>query len=200
MDTTEVTNEQFEKFVRHRLHHDRGADADERRISRTRRRRIWSPARSSSRRPTRSAAEQSFSMVALREGRELAASKVRTAISKAEKYPVVHVAIRRRGLREVGGQAAADRGGVGIRRARRPEREKLTPGGTNFARTANGWRTFQGKFPVKDKGDDGFPGIAPVANFRRTATASTTCRATSGNGAAIGIGRTTTPNSLRPAA
>ena len=52
--------------------------------------------------------------------------------------------------------------------------------------------TYQGKFPVKDAGEDGYAGIAPVNRFRRMATVFTTWPATSGNGAATGIGLTTT--------
>ena len=51
--------------------------------------------------------------------------------------------------------------------------------------------TYQGKFPMKDQGDDGYT-LAPVRNFHRMDTAFTTCQATSGNGAATGIGWTTT--------
>ena len=46
--------------------------------------------------------------------------------------------------------------------------------------------TWQGKFPVKDTGEDGYAGIARVLTSHRTATASTIWPAMLGNGAAIG--------------
>ncbi len=60
--------------------------------------------------------------------------------------------------------------------------------------------TWQGKFPVKDAGEDGFAGIAPVAKFPPTATAFTTWPATFGNGAAIGIVLIIMSNWRKPAA
>ena len=63
--------------------------------------------------------------------------------------------------------------------------DEFKPGGKFMA------NIYQGQFPVKDTGEDGFTGIAPVANrFPQMPTASTTWRATSGSGAAIGIART----------
>ena len=52
--------------------------------------------------------------------------------------------------------------------------------------------TYQGKFPVKDTGGDGFAGIAPVPLFPRTVMDSTKLAETFGSGLAIGIVRTTT--------
>ena len=52
--------------------------------------------------------------------------------------------------------------------------------------------TFQGKFPLKDKAEDGFAGIARWLNFLPTATACSTWRATCGSGAATGIAPITT--------
>ena len=69
-----------------------------------------------------------------------------------------------------------------------PWGDEFKPGGEFVA------NTYQGQFPVKDTGEDGFTGIAPVKSFPQMATASTTWRATSGNGAAIGIGRTIIKN------
>ena len=54
--------------------------------------------------------------------------------------------------------------------------------------------TYQGQFPVKDTGEDGFAGISPVRSFPQTATASTTWPATCGNGAVTGIGPTIISN------
>jgi hypothetical protein len=48
--------------------------------------------------------------------------------------------------------------------------------------------TFQGQFPVKDTGEDGFAGIASKS-FPPMATASTTWLATSCNRASIGLAR-----------
>ena len=62
-----------------------------------------------------------------------------------------------------------------------PWGDEFKPGGEFVA------NTYQGQFPVKDMGEDGFAGIAPVKSFPPMATASTTWQATSGNGAAIGI-------------
>ena len=55
---------------------------------------------------------------------------------------------RRRGLRGVGGQGAADRGGVGARGARRPRRRASSRGATSPSRTGSGWPTrWHGDFP-----------------------------------------------------
>ena len=69
----------------------------------------------------------------------------------------------RRGVREVGGQATADRGRMGVRRARRADRQAL-PWGDEFSRQAAArWPTrHQGHFPDHDAASDGFAGIAPV--------------------------------------
>ena len=78
------------------------------------------------------------------QGRELAPSarpEQRSSKGK-DNYPVVHVAYDdARGLREMGGQAAADRSRVGVRRARRPERASRSSGATSSGPTASGWRT-----------------------------------------------------------
>ena len=61
--------------------------------------------------------------------------------------------------------------------------------------------TFQGHFPDKNTGEDGYPGDrAGEGRSRRTATASTTWRATSGSGCPTGTGPTTTRASRPPAA
>jgi len=62
--------------------------------------------------------------------------------------------------------------------------DEFKPGGKWMA------NTYQGQFPVKDTGEDGFAGLAPVAQFPPTATGFTTWPATSGNGAATGTGLT----------
>ena len=67
----------------------------------------------------------------------------------ASDCPVVHVAYDdAHGLRDLGGQAAAHRGGVGVRGARRPVRASSIPGATNS--TSGGqWmaNSHQGHFP-----------------------------------------------------
>ena len=54
--------------------------------------------------------------------------------------------------------------------------------------------TYQGQFPVKDTGEDGFAGIAPVKSLRPTAMVSMRWSAMSGNGAATGLGQITVGN------
>ena len=53
--------------------------------------------------------------------------------------------------------------------------DEFTPGGQVMA-------NISGAFPDRDTGEDGFEGIAPVALFPPTATASSTWPGTSGNG------------------
>ena len=72
----------------------------------------------------------------------------------------------RGGLREVGGQGAADRGRMGVRRARRARRRRVSPGATsscpNGKPMANTW---QGEFPWQNLLEDGYEGTAPVGSF-----------------------------------
>ncbi len=108
---------------------------------------------------------------------------------------------RRGGLREVGRQAAADGSGMGIRRARRTLRQNVCVGrrvearrqmdGEHLPRAVSGEGHGRGWFRGPRAGRDNFP---------QTATASTTWPATSGNGAATGIGPTLTRGSSWPAA
>src|SRR5438094_10381815 len=101
-------------------------------------------------------------MVELRQGRELAAStgspnryqRQRKLSGGANRLS------RRRSLREMGGQTFADRSGVRIRRARGLS-GKTYVWGDEF-RPRGKWmaNTWQGKFPVKDTGEDGYAGIA----------------------------------------
>ncbi len=122
MDATEVTNEQFEKFVKATGYVTVAeTEADEGRVphraaGESRRRFDGLHADAAA-----GAAEQLFPMVELRARRELASSH------RAGQRPQGPREIsgganrlrRRGGLREVGGQAAAHGGGVGVRRARR---------------------------------------------------------------------------------
>ena len=69
-------------------------------------------------------------------------------------------------VRAVGRQASADRSGMGVRRARRPDRAALSLGRRVQERTAAGWRTpIRATFPITTRGADAFTGIAPVAQF-----------------------------------
>lgn len=72
--------------------------------------------------------------------------------------------------------------------------DEFKPGGKFMA------NTYQGQFPVKDIGQDGFAGIAPVKSLRLTAMVFTTWPAMCGNGAMTGIDPTTFSDSRRPAA
>ena len=72
---------------------------------------------------------------------------------------------RCRGVRPVGGQGAADRGRVGVRRARRSGRseyawgDEFMPGGPHMA------NTWQGEFPWQNRWSDGYEGTSPVGAF-----------------------------------
>ena len=100
---------------------------------------------------------------------------------------------RRRGVREVGGQAAADRSGMGVRGARRRLPASSMPGATTCGPAAS-WTAniYQGQFPdARRRRGRLRRHRAGGAASRRTATASTTSPATSGSGAATGIAPTT---------
>ena len=73
---------------------------------------------------------------------------------------------RRRGLRRVGGQGAADRGRVGVRRARRPRRRRVRLGRRVHARRAARWPTpGRARFPHAEPAADGFERTSPVGAF-----------------------------------
>ena len=87
-------------------------------------------------------------------------------INALDNHPVVHVVVRRRArLRAMGRQGIADRGGVGVRRARRARRRRIawgdefTPGGRHMA------NTWQGEFPRQNLDEDGFERTSPVTAF-----------------------------------
>ena len=71
-------------------------------------------------------------------------------------------------------------------------------GDTSAGRPVDG-QHYQGHFPDRDSGHDGFAGIARWGSFRRTATGCTTWRATCGSGAATGIAPTLRGSSPRRA-
>ena len=131
MDATEVTNEQFAGFVKATGYvtvaerTPRPEDFPGRAAGESRRRVGGLHAA----RPC-GAARRPFPVVGVREGRELAASR-RTGQLDRGQGAVSRRAHRLRGCRglcQVGRQAAADRGGMGVRRARRPDRQDLSLG------------------------------------------------------------------------
>ena len=70
---------------------------------------------------------------------------------------------RRDGVREVGGQAPADRGRVGVRGPRRAATASSTSGATEAAAASPRPTLWQGEFPDRDERKaDGFGGTAPV--------------------------------------
>ena len=92
----------------------------------------------------RGAARRSLPVVGLRAGRQLAASaRARRATLKGTRALSGRARRlrRRRRLRDVGRQAPADRGGVGVRRARRPVGQALRLGRRVPARRQDGWPT-----------------------------------------------------------
>ena len=85
--------------------------------------------------------------------RELAPSlrAARAAINGLDDHPVVHVAYRRcRGLRHMGRQGAADRGRVGVRRARRPRRRRVRLGRRVHARRQAHGQHLAGRIPARE--------------------------------------------------
>ncbi len=72
----------------------------------------------------------------------------------------------RRGVCELGRQGAADRGRVGVRRARRARGRGVLLGRRVHARTASRIaNTWQGEFPWQNLLEDGFEWTAPVGSF-----------------------------------
>ena len=73
---------------------------------------------------------------------------------------------RRRGVRPVGGEGAADRGGVGARRTRRARRRRVRVGRRVDSRTAATWRT-RGRASSRGRTcrTDGFERTSPVGAF-----------------------------------
>ena len=89
---------------------------------------------------------------------------------------------RRRRLRGLGGEGPAHRGGVGARRPRRPGGRALRVGRRADARRRHPANWWQGEFPWQNLALDGWPGTSPIGASRPTASACTTCAATSGSG------------------
>ncbi len=68
-----------------------------------------------------------------------------------ERHPVVHIAYSRRGgLRSLGRQGAADRGGVGVRRARWPRRRRVRLGRRVRAEGEADGEHVAGRVPVRE--------------------------------------------------
>ena len=85
----------------------------------------------------------------------------------ASDHPVVHVAFGdAEAFAALGGQGAADRGGVGVRRARAASMAPSTPGATSSPpRGRHMANTWQGEFPWQNLLDDGYEGTSPVDAF-----------------------------------
>ena len=140
-------------------------------------------------------ARRFFSMVELCAGRKLAASG--RTIEQPERIGAPscrpHRVGRCDGLRDVGGEAAAHRGGVRVRRARGTGSpslsvgERAEAGGNGFPRISG-----RGISPTRTAARMGISKRRRSLRSRPIATACTMWVATSGSGAPTGIGPTTT--------
>ena len=93
----------------------------------------------------------------------------------------------RRGVRGLGGQGAADRGRVGVRRARRARGRRVHLGRRALPRRQGDGEHLAGRVPLAEPEARRLRGhVAGRAASRRTATASTTWPATSGSGRPTG--------------
>ena len=99
-----------------------------------------------------------------------------SSIEGIDDHPVVHVGFDDAdGVRELGGQGAADRGGVGVRRARRPGRRRVRLGRRARARRQADGELLAGRIPDREPAPRRLRGdVAGRLVSRRTAGASTT--------------------------
>ena len=90
-----------------------------------------------------------------------------SSIDGLDEHPVVHVAYaRRRGLRALGGQGTADRGRVGVRRARRAGRRRVRLGRRVRRPAAGRWPTpGRASFPTRTCAPTATSGTSPVGRL-----------------------------------
>ncbi len=88
-------------------------------------------------------------------------------INVLDDHPVVHVSFRRcAGLCAMGGQGPADRGGMGIRRARRPRRRRVRLGRRIHARRRAHGQHLAGRISrCENLHEDGYERTSPVTAF-----------------------------------
>ena len=115
----------------------------------------------------------------------------RSTLQGLDDHPVVQIQLGRcRGVREVGGEAAADRSGMGICRPGRTERHALLLGQRIQAeRPVHGQHVRQAIFRTTARPRTDTPPPRPWGRFPPTGTGSTTWPATSGSGRPTGTGR-----------
>ena len=81
-------------------------------------------------------------------------------------HPVVHVAYKdAAAYAALGGQGFADRGRMGVRRARRARRRRVRLGRRIHARRSHMANTWQGAFPHENLAADGYERTSPVTAF-----------------------------------
>ena len=116
--------------------------------------------------------------------RELAAADRTAQQSRGDGPPPrrPRVLVRRRGLLRMGGQAAAHRGRVGVRGARRPRGAAVRVGRRGARQGRRARQHLAGHVPPRNTGVDGFAPRARCGRSRRTATGCTTWPATRGSG------------------
>ena len=205
MDETDVTNAQFRRFVEATDYvttaekpPDRRGDPERscRPARRGRPRRTWFPARWSSRRRKGRCRLRDFSQWwTVDARRQLAASRRSRQQHRGQGRSSGRPRLlgRCRRLCEVGRQATADRGRVGVRRPRRPGQQALCLGRRSSRPTPHPRQHLAGRVPVQEHGRRRLRAHhARSRPSRPTAMACTTCPATSGSGAATGTRSTST--------
>ena len=179
-----------------RLCHRRRAQAGRQGLSRTRPPRSSSPARSSSRRrPARSRSTIRWCGGATFPGANWRHPEGPESYDRRQGRLSGRPGLlgRRRRLRPMGRQAAAHRGRVGVRRARRQGPDAIRLGRRIAARRQVAGQYLARALPRRrTRPRTASPGRPRSARSRPMASACTTWRATSGNGVPTGIGRATT--------